>query len=157
VSELYAVQAAGRHPNRWAEAARIVALWTLAAPALGAVMLFAETIVIGSFNTRYASSPVQLPNLAWQSVFMAYTIGAPVGFVTGVLFASFAGLARWRGLWAAILASLIPISLAHYVSPAIGDPIWQWDAFWTWHVLGYMTLPTTACWFVWRRWRVQAR
>ena len=147
-----ATQTTNPRSNRLIDVAWIVVLWTLAAPTIGALMLFLELIALGWFNSRYAVAPAGLPKLAGQVVYMACMVGGPVAFVTGVLFASFVGFAKWRALWAAILASLIPVVVAHHVIPAIGDPIWKWDSFWASHVAAYAAIPSAACWLIWRRW-----
>jgi hypothetical protein len=114
-------------------------------------MFLAEWIVTGLSNPRYHVSLGELPSALWQAIIATFMIGVPCALATGLFFALLVEFAGSRQMGFALLAAMLTLALAHLL-PAFGPPIWQWEAFLSLHVLGYLVVPTIAAWLALRYW-----
>lgn len=135
---------------------RILLIFAIAASVVGCVMFLVEWIVTGLFNHRYQVSLDLLPTIVWQAIVMTFMIGVPCALATGLFFALLVEFAGLRQIGFALAAAMLTLALAHLL-PAVGPPIWQWDAFLSLHVLAYLVVPTIVAWLVLRYWTARLR
>jgi hypothetical protein len=132
----------------------ILLIFATTASVVGCVMFLAEWILTGLSNPRYHISLSELPGTIWQAVVATFMIGVPCALATGLFFALLVEFAGLRQMGFALVAAMLTLALSHLL-PAFGFPIWQWEAFLSLHVLGYLVVPTIVAWLVLRYWTVR--
>ena len=141
--------------SRWARVAKIVALFVAVGPFIASLMLMTGHVVEGLSNPRYAMAPIDWPLVAASWIGISYMVGAPYALLSGSVFAVLAVFFGWQQLWVAVAVAIAPLTLVHLL-PAVGEPIWRWESFFSVNALALAVVTTIVCWYLSRRWLRQS-
>ena len=142
--------------EEWKCVAKMTALFTAVAPLVAYAMVTSQLVVIGLFNSHYAEILTHWPSVLSSWLWVAYMVGAPYALLSGGAFAAIAILTGWHNVWVAEAVALAPLSLVHLL-PAVGDPIWRWEPFFSTNAVCLVAVPTLVCWYLSRRWHLRSQ
>jgi len=150
------VMGAPSSSEEWKYVAKIAALFAAVAPLVAYAMVTSELVVIALFNPHYADILTHWPSVLSSWLPPAYIIGAPYALLSGGAFAAIASLTGWHNVWVAEAVAMAPLSLVHLL-PAVGDPIWRWEPFFSMNAVCLVAVPTLVCWYLSRRWHERSQ